>query len=214
MSAPRPSLPGEEAALRALWTAVFGDDGVFLDMFFRELYRPGMAQVIEAGGKIVAAAYAIPFGTVNYIYSVGTLPAYRGRGFGRAVTLAAAGGRGAYLCPAEESLKSWYREAMGAVPADWREIGPLPEDGIPISAEEFARERENLLNDVPHAPYPPQILALFALDGGFYRDTAGAVYAADGNGAVREKVPSGSGGEAYLFALNGAPPLHWGICLE
>ena len=214
MSAPRPSRPGEEIALREVWKVVFGDDGAFMEMFFRELYLPGMAQVVEEDGKIVASAYVIPFGEANYIYAVGTLPAYRGRGYGRAVTLAAAGGRGAYLCPAEESLKTWYREAMGAVPADWREIGPLPENAIPISAEEFARERERLLHDMPHVPYPPQVLRLFALDGSFYRDSAGAVYAADGNGTVREKVPFAGGGEAYLFALNGASSLHWGICLE
>lgn len=214
MSAPRLSLPGEEIVLRKLWTAVFGDDGEFLDTFFRSFYRPGLAHVIEEDGTIVSAAYAVPFGDETYIYAVGTLPAYRGRGFGQAVTLSAAGGHGAYLCPAEEGLKAWYREAMGAVPADRRVLSALPRDARPIPAEEYARARESLLRGIPHPPYPPQVLALFSLDGGFYRDPAGAIYAADKDGIVREKLPLTDGGEEYLFALNGAPPLHWGICLE
>ena len=214
MSGPRPSLPGEEAALRELWIAVFGDDGAFLELFFRELYHPGMAQIIEVNGVIVSAAYTIPFGAARYIYAVGTLPAYRGRGFGKAVTLAAADGRGAYLCPAGETLKTWYRETMGAVPADRRTLCRLPKDAAPIAAEEYAREREALLVGVPHASYSLPILSLFALDGGFYRDRDGALYAADRDGVVREKLPLTEGGEEYLFALNGAPPLHWGICME
>ena len=63
---PRPSRKGDEKSLKALWHEVFGDTDVYIDTFFRELYRPGMASVVEEDGKIVAAAYAVPFGTVRY----------------------------------------------------------------------------------------------------------------------------------------------------
>jgi hypothetical protein len=43
---PRPSRPGEEAALRQLWKLVFGDSDAFLDRFFSLVYTPGMAWVI------------------------------------------------------------------------------------------------------------------------------------------------------------------------
>ncbi|MBR4578116.1 MAG: hypothetical protein IKO22_00735 [Oscillospiraceae bacterium] len=214
MSAPRPSRPGEETALRELWTAVFGDEGAFLDLFFSEIYRPGMARVMEAEGRIVSAAYALPFGEALYIYAVGTLPAFRGRGCGRAVTLAAAGGKPAYLCPASESLKRWYGESMGAVPADWRQPCALPEDAEPLAPAEFLSLRERMLEGVPHAAYSPALLRLFALDGSFYRSGGGRVFAAGSDGTVFEQLPSPSGGEPYLYALNGAPPLHWGITLE
>ena len=71
---PRPSREGDEKSLKALWHEVFGDTDVYIDTFFRELYRPGMASVVEEDGKIVAAAYAVPFGAVRYIFAVATKP--------------------------------------------------------------------------------------------------------------------------------------------
>ena len=111
---PRPSRKGDEKSLKALWREVFGDTDVYIDTFFRELYRPGMASVVEEDGKIVAAAYAVPFGAVRYIFAVATKPEYRGRGYGRAVVLAAAGGEPAYLCPASATLRCWYALTMRA----------------------------------------------------------------------------------------------------
>ena len=81
---PRPSRAGEERALMALWKEVFGDSDEYIDTFFREVYRPGMASVIEENGEIAAAAYAVPFGKYRYIYAVATKPEYRGRGYGKA----------------------------------------------------------------------------------------------------------------------------------
>ena len=105
MSAPRPSRKGDEAALKRLWQEVFGDEDAYIDAFFREIYRPGMASVIEENGEIAAAAYAVPFGKYRYIYAVATKPEFRGRGYGKAVTLAASGGETAYLCPADATLR-------------------------------------------------------------------------------------------------------------
>ena len=213
MTGPKFSRSGDEAGLRALWKQVFGDSDVFLDTFFREIYVPGMAAVMEDQGVIVSAAYCVPFGAARYIYAVATDPAYRGRGFGRAVTLAAADGKEAYLCPASPELRCWYMETMGAVPASC--CAPLSPAGMltPISAEEFVRRREALLGDRPHAEYTPGILALYALDGGFYSDENGAVCAVSRDGTVNELLPCPEGGEPYILALNGAKPIYWGLTL-
>ena len=82
---PRPSRKGDENALKALWREVFGDTDEYIDAFFQNVYQPGMASVIEEDGTVVAAAYAVPFGAVRYIFAVATRPEYRGRGYGRAV---------------------------------------------------------------------------------------------------------------------------------
>ena len=111
---PRPSRKGDENALKALWREVFGDTDEYIDAFFQNVYQPGMASVIEEGGTVVAAAYAVPFGAVRYIFAVATRPEYRGRGYGRAVVFAAAGGEPAYLCPASATLRCWYALTMRA----------------------------------------------------------------------------------------------------
>ena len=88
---PRPSCKGDENALKALWREVFGDTDEYIDAFFQNVYQPGMASVIEEDGTVVAAAYAVPFGAVRYIFAVATRPKYRGRGYGRAVVYHCAG---------------------------------------------------------------------------------------------------------------------------
>ena len=88
---PRPSRKGDENALKALWREVFGDTDEYIDAFFQNVYQPGMASVIEEDGTVVAAAYAVPFGAVRYIFAVATRPEYRGRGYGRAVVYHCAG---------------------------------------------------------------------------------------------------------------------------
>ena len=213
MNGPRFSRPGDEPGLRELWKRVFGDSDAFLDLFFREIYVPGMAALVEEGGRIVSAAYCVPFGEARYIYAVATAPEHRGRGYGKAVTLLAADGRDAYLCPASKELRRWYMDEMGALPASIRPA--LVPTGVlrPIPAEEYAARREALLERVPHAEYSPGILSLFALNGGFFEDEAGRIGAADDEGTVHELLPCPPGGQVYLLGLNGAPPIYWGLTL-
>lgn len=213
MIAPRPSRPGDEDALKALWRDVFGDSDEYIGAFFRLVYAPGMASVIEDGGRIAAAAYAVPFGSAKYIYAVGTRPEYRGRGYGKAVTLAAAGGESAYLCPADATLRCWYALAMRAKTVSYRPAMHLPETVREIGAEEFNARREAWLDGIPHACYSAGVLALFAVTGKFYCGEHGDIYAVDG-GAVREALPAPVGDEPFLMGLNGAEPLYWGLALE
>ena len=172
-----------------------------------------MAALVEEGGRIVSAAYCVPFGKARYIYAVATAPEHRGRGYGKAVTLLAADGRDAYLCPASKELRRWYMDEMGALPASIRPA--LVPTGVlrSIPAEEYAARREALLERVPHAEYSPGILSLFALNGGFFEDEAGRIGAADDEGTVHELLPCPPGGQVYLLGLNGAPPIYWGLTL-
>ena len=210
---PRRSRKGDEKALRALWREVFGDTDVYIDTFFRELYRPGMASVVEEDGTIVAAAYAVPFGAVRYIFAVATKPAYRGRGYGRAVVLTAAGGEPAYLCPASATLRCWYALTMRAKTVSYRSNAPLPAVCRKITAEEFNTRREAWLDGIPHAKYSDGILRLFSVTGEFFCGEHGDIYAVDG-GRVCEALPARAGDEPFLMGLNGAEPIYWGLALE
>ena len=210
---PRPSRKGDEKSLKTLWHEVFGDTDVYIDTFFRELYRPGMASVVEEDGKIVAAAYAVPFGAVRYIFAVATKPEYRGRGYGRAVVLAAAGGEPAYLCPASATLRCWYAITMRAKTVSYRSNAPLPAACRKITAEEFNTRREAWLDGIPHAKYSDGILWIFSVTGEFFGGEHGDIYAVDG-GRVCEALPARAGDEPFLMGLNGAEPIYWGLALE
>ena len=210
---PRPSREGDEKSLKALWHEVFGDTDVYIDTFFRELYRPGMASVVEEDGKLVAAAYAVPFGAVRYIFAVATKPEYRGRGYGRAVVLAAAGGEPAYLRPPSATLPCRYALTMRAKTVSYRSNAPLPAVCRKITAEEFNTRREAWLDGIPHAKYSDGILRLFSVTGEFFCGEHGDIYAVDG-GRVCEALPARAGDEPFLMGLNGAEPIYWGLALE
>lgn len=207
----RPSRLSDREALQALWKMVFGDDDRYIETFFRLFFGPGTAAVAESEGQITAAAHCIPFGSARYIYAVATHPLWRGRGLGRAVTLAAAGSGPAYLCPADRTLMDWYI-SMGARIVSFRRLSPLPAALAPIAPAEYAARRERLLAGTPHAGYSPAILELFSLDGGFYAGPDNSLWAVE-NGSVREALPTAPGGEPYILGFNNAPPLYWGLTL-
>jgi GNAT superfamily N-acetyltransferase len=208
----RLSRSGDEAALRRLWEAVFGPEEAFIDLFFRKLYTPGSAALAEVGGEIVSAAHVVPFGQARYVYAVGTLPEYRRKGLGRAVTLLAAGEEPAYLYPAGDRLREWYIRETGAKPVNFRPVFDTPADLSPIASEEYVVRRGALLKGVPHAEYPPAVTELFALYGEFYADRKGGIWAME-DGAIREALPCRFSDEPYLLGLNGAEPIYWGLTL-
>jgi len=210
---PRPSRKGDENALKALWREVFGDTDEYIDAFFQNVYQPGMASVIEEDGTVVAAAYAVPFGAVRYIFAVATKPEYRGRGYGRAVVFAATGGEPAYLCPASATLRCWYALTMRARTVSYRSSVPLPAVRRKITAEEFRARREVWLDGIPHAKYSDGILKLFSVTGEFFCGEHGDIYAVD-DGRVCEALPARAGDEPFLMGLNSAEPIYWGLALE
>ena len=211
---PRPSLPGEEAALRQLWKLVFGDSDAFLDRFFSLIYTPGMAWVICEEDEIVSAAYAIQLENAVYIYAVATNPKCRGKGYGKAVTLAAAQGKPAYLYPAELSLRDWYAREMGAVTVSYRPKFNTSDQMRPITAEEYNHRRESMLTGTEHAVYPTNLLQLFEFAGTFMADDHG-IYAVEPDGTVKEALPCEMDkGEPFVMGLNNAAPMYWGLVFD
>lgn len=209
----RHARPEDEAALRALWEAVFGPEKDFIELFFRTAFVPEDTAAAEVDGEIASAAYGIDCGCGRYIYAVGTLPGYRGQGLGRAVTLLAAGEQPAYLYPADEGLRDWYIRRMGAVPMGFRPVFTEAGELTPISPEEYLTRREALLAGMPHAVYPNRIFELFSRYGAFYSDSAGGIRAMD-DGRVCEALPCRFSDEPYVLSLNDAPPLYWGLTLD
>ena len=116
----RPFVPGDREQLIGLWQAVFGDDARVVGDFLDRIVRPGRGMVWDEAGQLTAVAYIIDGIRLDgrdcpYIYAVSTLPAFRGRGYGAAVSNACAAliesqGGIAALHPAEESLFGWYAQ--------------------------------------------------------------------------------------------------------
>lgn len=209
----RPVTSADYPALKALWRVCFGDEDAWIDAFLAAFGQYGVCA--EADGRIAAAAYALPMGEAVYIYGVAALPALRGHGLGQAVTEAAAAGRPAYLCPASVSLRRWYEERMGAVPAAPMPCRMLPAgEQVPLSAEEYSEAREALLRDVPHVRYPLPMLRFFASaeNGGRFFRADEHICAAEGD-EPREVLPGESGG-TYILGLNNAPPCYFGMALD
>ena len=203
----------DEDALRRLWETVFGPETAFIEAFFKTLFTAENTAAAEVDGEIVSAAYGIDFGGRRYIYAVGTHPAYRGLGLGKAVTMLAADGKPAYLTPAEESLRDWYVREMGARPVWYRPVYARAWALFPVSPEEYAARREALLSDVAHTVYPRAVLELFSQYGAFWADSTGAIRAT-ADGRVCEALPCTFSSEPYVYGLNGAEPIYWGLTLE
>ena len=111
----------ELCILYNIWKTVFGESG--MDAFFRHYYSPQMCIVAEHDSKPAAAGYLVPFGDFVYsgetlpcgmIYSIATLPEYRGKGLGAAVVnrLISLAFENDYpvvvLCPSESGLYKYY----------------------------------------------------------------------------------------------------------
>ena len=196
MSAPlfRPARPGDTPALRRIWKAAFGDPDAFIQLFFSQFYAPEMATVAEVDGQPVSAGYTFSGLSLcvpgadpipcAYGYSIGTLPAYRGRGLGGEVTRrmrdrARAEGQG-ILClfPAESSLRRWYADIAGGTTAFWMQQSTVSRDALPpshrpaepLEPEAYLALREQLLAQVPHIRFSESLLrfqaAICRLSGG------------------------------------------------
>ena len=124
--------PSDTPALKALWKTVFGDPDADIADFFNIYYSPDRTVIIKDGGTLVSAAYILPAGNLAMpdgtcepcamLYAIATLPEYRGRGYGAAVTRAAAaaalaqGFSAVVLWPAEDSLLGYYEKHTGFKP--------------------------------------------------------------------------------------------------
>lgn len=124
----RPSRPGDEDALKAIWRAVFGDGDALIDAFFDTVYSPGDAVLALRDGALISAGYCLPGPRAGamlcpYIYAMATYEEHRGRGAGRAVgellirRAFAAGADAVATLPADQGLTRWYASCFGMAPA-------------------------------------------------------------------------------------------------
>lgn len=205
----RPSRPGDEPGLKALWRTVFGDPDSYIDAFFTDLYLPGRAVVAEEDDLIASAIYLLPAGTVSggasasvpcsYSYALATLPAYRGRGLGGRVTRAAiaqshaAGYAVNFICPASPPLFTYYEKLGYHTRLSIRErtilresLGEAPGNISfqPLDVSAYADLREALM-PAPGVAFSPDYL----------RHQANLSYAS-GGGLFSLSLPEGRGAAA------------------
>ena len=149
----------QEAPLRSLWQAAFGDPDAFLDAFFQRAYAPERCLGVWEDGQLLGAVYwfacACRQQKLAYLYALAVEKSCRGRGIGTQLmekahaVLASQGYAGAVLVPQEERLWGLYARL------DYRE-GPgietftckAGDTEIPlraISAAEYATLRRMLL---------------------------------------------------------------------
>lgn len=174
--------PEDKPQMKALWEEAFGDDGEFIDTFFRSFLKKDTCLVAECEGRVVSAMYILegfrtyPYRknvlTAGYSYALATHPDYRGRGIGKAVYKAVTEKilekhDMALVLPAEESLYPFYEEATGAKPVTiMREARFTPEElqGIKpfaaarIPAFQYAGLREMYMSGMPHASCTDEIV--------------------------------------------------------
>ena len=171
----RLSQSGDEAQLKALWKAAFGDEDALIDLFFHFYQEPEAAVVLDLDGTVVSMAHMLPMGKLVLqegeklaccaVYALATLPEYRGRGYAAQVTKAAvthcagAGYQANVICPSGETLFEYYRQVgyadfFYAAEAVFR-AGELPVSGSKwgidiISQPEYSWERERFLKERVH----------------------------------------------------------------
>ena len=194
----------EKPQLYNIWDTVFGSIG--RDSFFDCFYNEDLCVITEFEGAVAAVGYLIPTGELLHgsisvpcamIYSVATLPVYRGMGFGTAVVrelIRSANKLGfpaVVLCPTNDDLFGFYskrtgmsdffyigekvvkRGQAGGDPVGLKEFKELKELKE-VSANEYILLRENLLDGSLHIKqdikiFEYQFMVSGELGGGLFR---------------------------------------------
>lgn len=225
------SVPGDEGQLKSLWEDVFRDEPEYIDRFFDMLYAPGMAALCELDGRIVSAAYVLRLGDLvregrwtpcRVVYSYGTHPDFRRRGFGGKVLRMAyeASVQTGYgvICPSESELFDYYEgfgysKCFAVSEQDCTDVGlPLTGSVTRVTVRGYAALREELLHGRTHIDFDIKPLefqeAVCNASGGglFYIVTEGdrccaAVEIRDGRAFIPELIaPSASRYNAAALA--------------
>lgn len=190
----RKTKPADLPQLDALWAAGFADTPAERAAFFDTLYPAVTGFCAEEGGRLIAAAYALPqtlaWGerTVQsaYLYALTTHPDYRRQGICAAL-----------LAYAEKELKKCYVDCLTLVPATdalrayytrlgfrsstaaaFTRIDAPAARGFceTLTPQDYAGLRETLLYDTPHVRYSLPQLQYQAASSGFYRLELGPHY--------------------------------------
>ena len=192
--------------LRELWNLAFGDDGAYVDNFFKTYYRPERMLVLEEDGVVQSmtawfdTAFAVPGEgrfRAAYLYAVATHPDCRGRGMsGRLLAWAdgyfrSLGIPAVTTVPAEPSLHNFFgangfRECFTHAQRQVR-AAPVPEGEPPFALDKltpfhYQGMREAILAGIPHVDLGEESVAYQA--GACALTAGGGLYAADTGAGV------------------------------
>ena len=112
----RISRPEDVTRQRELWRLAFGDEGAYVDNFYRTYYRPERMLLLEEDGEVQAmtawfdTTFVVPERgryRAAYLYAVATYPEARGRGLA-----------GQLLAGADRVFRGWGIPAVTTVPAE------------------------------------------------------------------------------------------------
>lgn len=184
--------PGDRPAVEKLLRAGFGDEEEFLCAFFDFLYPTCKTILATDGEEIAATATLIPCQVMLpgapaqdalYLYSLTTLPAFRGRGHAQRLLDYAKGEcERVFLHAADDSLFSMYaaRGWRGMMHARWMEL-PAQEQAMtyhPRTGNDYRSLRAQYLKDKAYIEWHPETyrflndLLYFGLGGLFESENA------------------------------------------
>jgi len=212
--------------LRRIWKRVFGSVGE--EAFFLHYYDPKLCVITGFDNDPASVGYLVPFGHIQYgqksipcamIYSVATLPEYRGMGHGTAVVnelirLARKLGYPAVvLCPIYDKLFGYYGKRANM--RDWFYVNEQVFNSVQVSSDsvlltevtinEYNIQREELLKGITHIKhdfytFEYQSMLCDELGGGLFRiGESCAVVESQQDGAVwiKELLLPGSGTDDF-----------------
>ena len=148
--------PGEEAALRALFTEAFGDEA-FTDLFFARGYSRERCLAAFDGALLGALHWfdcTLEGERAAYVYGIAAFRHCRGRGIGSTLiraaveTLQREGYERILLVPAEVSLFGYYERFGFRTASTIREMQVTAGEALPIrrlTVSEYAAARRKLL---------------------------------------------------------------------
>jgi len=198
--------------LKHIWNSVFGPIG--LESFFKHIFNKELCIVAKVNNTTAAMGYLIPNGDIvcgsatykcAMIYSVATLPEYRGKGLGTEVVneLISLSQKINYpavvLCPSDDELFTYYSARTDL--RDWFYIDEYDINEVPackmsfplkkVDATCYLATRERLL-DNSGIIYIKQDLPALQFQEMLCHECGGGLYQVDESCAVIECQPDGA----------------------
>ncbi|MBQ8354224.1 MAG: GNAT family N-acetyltransferase [Oscillospiraceae bacterium] len=234
--------PGEEAALRELFTEAFGDEA-FTDLFFAKGYSRSRCLVAFAGELLAALHWfdcTLDGEKAAYVYGIASFKAQRGRGIGSELIRGAVeklqelGYRRILLVPAGESLFGYYERFGFRAVSTIREMEIGAGEALPIrrlTVSEYAAARRTLLPErgllqegaclellSGYAEFYAAGGAVAAVTGDMVWELLGDEAAAPGLiaalGLERAAVRMPGPGRPFAMALGGTGDCYLGLALD